>query len=212
MSKELIDAFTSIQEEDVIKIVNRMLEDGTDPMEVLEVCKDAVRIIGDRFEAGEVFIPELIMAGEIMARISAELKPKLKTDGEKMSKGKILFGTVKGDIHDLGKDIVVFMLEVNGFEVLDLGVDVPASTFVEQIRETQAPVLGLSGLLSLAFDSMKETIAAIEESGLRDGVKIMIGGGPVDETVRTYSGADAWGANAMAAVSLASKWIEGKEQ
>jgi len=212
MSKELIDAFTSIQEEDVVKIVNRMLEDGTDPMDVIEVCKNAVRIIGDRFEAGEVFIPELIMAGEIMARISAELKPMLKTDGEKMSKGKILFGTVKGDIHDLGKDIVVFMLEVNGFEVLDLGVDVPASTFVEQIRETQAPVLGLSGLLSLAFDSMKETIAAIEESGLRDGVKIMIGGGPVDETVRTYSGADAWGANPMAAVSLASKWIEGKEQ
>jgi 5-methyltetrahydrofolate--homocysteine methyltransferase len=129
-----------------------------------------------------------------------------------MSKGKILFGTVKGDIHDLGKDIVVFMLEVNGFEVLDLGVDVPASTFVQQIRETQAPVLGLSGLLSLAFDSMKETIAAIEGAGLREDLKIMIGGGPVDETVRTYSGADAWGANAMAAVSLASKWIEGKEQ
>jgi len=212
MSKELIDAFTSIQEEDVVKIVNRMLEDGTDPMEVLEVCKDAVRIIGDRFEAGEVFIPELIMAGEIMARISAELKPRLKMDGEKMSKGKILFGTVKGDIHDLGKDIVVFMLEVNGFEVIDLGVDVPASTFVEKIRETQAAVLGLSGLLSLAFDSMKETVTAIEEAGLRGDVKIMIGGGPVDETVRTYSGADAWGANPIAAVSLASKWIEGKEQ
>jgi 5-methyltetrahydrofolate--homocysteine methyltransferase len=212
MSKELIEAFTSIQEEDVVKIVNRMLEDGTDPMDVIEVCKNAVRIIGDRFEAGEVFIPELIMAGEIMARISAELKPRLKTDSEKTSKGKVLFGTVKGDIHDIGKDIVVFMLEVNGFEVLDLGVDVPASTFVQQIRETQAPVLGLSGLLSLAFDSMKETIAAIEGAGLREDLKIMIGGGPVDETVRTYSGADAWGANAMAAVSLASKWIEGKEQ
>ena len=91
MSKELIDAFTSIQEEDVVKIVNRMLEDGTDPMDVIEVCKNAVRIIGDRFEAGEVFIPELIMAGEIMARISAEVKPLLKTDREKMSKGKIPF-------------------------------------------------------------------------------------------------------------------------
>ncbi len=212
MSKELIDAFTSIQEEDVVKIVTRLLEDGTDPMEVIEVCKDAVRIIGDRFEAGEVFIPELIMAGEMMARISIELKPRLKTDGEKMSKGKILFGTVKGDIHDIGKDIVVFMLKVNGFEVIDLGVDVPVSTFIEQIRETQAPILGLSGLLSLAFDSMKETIAAIEKAGLRGDVQIMIGGGPVDETVRTYSGADAWGANAMTAVTLANKWIEGKVQ
>lgn len=121
----------------------------------------------------------------------------------------MLIGSVEGDIHDIGKDIVAFLLEVNGFEVIDLGVDVPAATFVEQIRETGATVVGLSGLLSLAFDSMKATVQAIERAGLRDGVRIMIGGGPVDEIVCEYSRADAWGAEATAAVSLAQKWIKG---
>jgi 5-methyltetrahydrofolate--homocysteine methyltransferase len=209
MSQELIEAFTSIQEEQAINIANQMLEDGTDPLEVIDVCREAVRIIGDRFETGDAFLPELIMAGEIMSRISSLVIPMLTTEEKGESKGKVLFGTVEGDIHDIGKDIVVFLLEVNGFEVLDLGVDVPASTFVEQIRETQAPVLGLSGLLSLAFDSMKETIAAIEDAGLRGDVKIMIGGGPVDEIVCEFAKADAWGADAIAAVSLTQKWIEG---
>ncbi len=209
MSQELIEAFTSIQEEQAVNIANQMLEDGTDPLEVIDVCREAVRIIGDRFETGDAFLPELIMAGEIMSRISSLVMPKLKTEDERKSRGKVLFGTVEGDIHDIGKDIVVFLLEANGFEVVDLGVDVPPSTFVEKIRESQAPVVGLSGLLSLAFDSMKETIKAIEEAGLRGDVKIMIGGGPVDETICEYSQADAWGADAMSAVSLTQKWIEG---
>lgn len=209
MSQELIEAFTSIQEEKAVNIARAMLESGTDPLEVIEICKESVRIIGDRFEAGEVFIPELIMAGEIMARISSEVKPRLKAEEGGRSRGKVLIGSVEGDIHDIGKDIVAFLLEVNGFEVIDLGVDVPAATFVEQIRETGATVVGLSGLLSLAFDSMKATVQAIERAGLRDGVKIMIGGGPVDEIVCEYSKADAWGAEATAAVSLAQEWIKG---
>jgi len=209
MSQELIEAFTSIQEDEAVKLAKELLEGGTDPLYVIEVCKDAVRIIGDRFEAGQVFLPELIMAGEIMASISSEVKPILQADEESGSRGKILFGTVEGDIHDIGKDIVVFLLEANGFEVIDLGVNVPAATFVEQIRTTEATVVGLSGLLSLAFDSMKATVQAIEEAGLREGVKIMIGGGPVDERVCECAKADAWGDNAMTAVSLAQKWIEG---
>lgn len=212
MSQELIDAFTSIQEERAVKVANELLESGTNPLEVIEVCQKAVRIIGERFESGEVFLPELIMAGEIMSSISSVVMPEIKTEGERQRKGVVLFGTVQGDIHDIGKDIVVFLLETNGFEVIDLGVDVPAVTFVQQLRSTQAPILGLSGLLSLAFDSMKATVQAIEEAGLRENLNIMIGGGPVDETVREYSGADAWGANAMAAVTLARKWLEGEDQ
>jgi 5-methyltetrahydrofolate--homocysteine methyltransferase len=211
MSQELIDAFTSIREELAINIAKEMLERGEEPLEVIEVCQEAVRIIGERFEAGEVFLPELIMAGEIMSSISLVVMPKIKTERERKNKEKVLFGTVQGDIHDIGKDIVVFLLEANGFEVIDLGVDVPTSTFVDQILETKAPILGLSGLLSLAFDSMKDTVQAIEEAGLREKLKIMIGGGPVDDTVREYSGADAWGANAMAAVTLASKWTKGND-
>jgi 5-methyltetrahydrofolate--homocysteine methyltransferase len=212
MSQDLIDAFTSIQEEQAINIANEMLASGTDPLRVIEVCQEAVRIIGERFESGEVFLPELIMAGEIMSSISAVVMPKIKTEGERKSNGVVLFGTVQGDIHDIGKDIVVFLLEANSFEVVDLGVDVPPSTFVDKIREIQAPVVGLSGLLSLAFDSMKETIEAIEGAGLRKDVKIMIGGGPVDETVCKYSGADAWGVNAMSAVTLAGNWTKRNDQ
>jgi 5-methyltetrahydrofolate--homocysteine methyltransferase len=210
--EELIEAITSIREEEAVDLAVELLDSGLDPFEVVKVCKEAVQIVGDRFETGEVFIPELIMAGEIMTRISAEVKPRLKKDDSGPSRGRVLIGTVEGDLHDIGKDIVVFLLDVNGFEVIDLGIDVPPSTFVEKIRETQPSVVGLSGLLSLAFNSMKATVQAIEEAGLRKEVKIMIGGGAVDETIREYAGADAWGENAGTAVTLAQKWIEGEIQ
>jgi methanogenic corrinoid protein MtbC1 len=121
--------------------------------------------------------------------------------------GKVVIGTVEGDIHDIGKNIVTFMLDVNGFEVLDLGVDVPAQKFVEAIRDFQPQVVGLSGFLTLAFEVMKETVEAINTAGLRNEVKIMIGGGQVNEEIRKYAGADAYGKDAMAAVNLAKQWI-----
>jgi 5-methyltetrahydrofolate--homocysteine methyltransferase len=114
---------------------------------------------------------------------------------------------VEGDIHDIGKDIVVFMLDVNGFEVIDLGIDAPVQNFVEAIKESRAPVVGLSGFLTQAFDSMKKTIDAIKDAGLRDQVKIMIGGGQIDDEVRKYIGADAHGLDAMDAVNLTKQWI-----
>ena len=135
------------------------------------------------------------------------MKPRMATGADASRIGKVIIGTVAGDIHDIGKDIVVFMLDVNGFEVLDLGVDVPADRFVETIQETSSPVVGLSGFLTLAFQSMKDTVAAIEQAGLRNDVKIMIGGGPIDEHVRGFTGADAFGRDAMDAVELAKGWI-----
>ena len=121
----------------------------------------------------------------------------------------MLIGTVHGDLHDIGKNIVTFMLDINSFEVKDIGIDVPAEKFIEVIREFKPQVLGLSGFLTLAFESMKETIAAIEAAGLREQMKIMIGGGQVDERVRAYTGADAFGNNAMAAVALCRGWTGG---
>jgi 5-methyltetrahydrofolate--homocysteine methyltransferase len=118
-------------------------------------------------------------------------------------------GTVAGDIHDIGKDIVVFMLDVNGFEVLDLGIDVPAQKFVDAIKETGSKVVGMSGFLTLAFQSMKDTVEAIKKAGLRDRVKIMIGGGQMNDQVRSFSEADAYGKDAMDAVRLAKGWIGG---
>ncbi len=134
------------------------------------------------------------------------VKPKLSKAAEVKRVGKVVMGTVAGDIHDIGKDIVVFMLDVNGFEVYDLGVDVPVQKFVDKIKETGAPVVGLSGFLALAFDSMKETVEAIKAAGLRDKVKVMIGGGQMSEEIKKYTGADAYGRDAMVGVSLAKKW------
>jgi 5-methyltetrahydrofolate--homocysteine methyltransferase len=121
--------------------------------------------------------------------------------------GKVVVGTVAGDIHDIGKNIVTFMLDVNGFDVLDLGVDVSPQKFVEAIQDFQPQIVGLSGFLTLAFDTMKETVDAIQAAGLRDQVKIMVGGGQMDDQVRTHTGADAYGRDAMAAVKLAKDWI-----
>ena len=121
--------------------------------------------------------------------------------------GKVVIGTVQGDIHDIAKDIVVFMLDINGFEVFDLGVDVPPQTFVDKVKVEGATILGLSGFLTLAYDPMKATIEALQAAGLDECVKVMIGGGQVDDYAREYTVADAWGPDAMSAVRLAKDWI-----
>ena len=165
-------------------------------------------IVGKRFEDGEYFLPELVLAGEMLDSIGAIAKPLIKSaPGEEPRKlGKVLIGTVHGDLHDIGKNIVSFMLDINGFDVKDIGIDVPAAKFVSEIESYRPDVVGLSGFLTLAFDSMKETIATIDKAGLRKDIKIMIGGGQIDETVRAYTGADAFGVNAVEAVSLCKGW------
>jgi len=205
MSQQLIEAITEMREEDALKITNEMLNNGASPSDILAACKDAMDVIGTRFECGEAFIPELMLAGEMMTAITGVLKPRMaeEASGEKL--GKIVLGTVQGDIHDIAKDIVGFMLDLNGFEVTDLGVDVPPAKFVETVTATGAKIVGLSGFLTLAFDPMKDTVAALKAAGLGD-VKIMIGGGQIDENIRQYTGADAYGKDAMAAVTIAKRW------
>jgi len=207
MDDELVGALADLREQEALALVQARLDAGDDPLRIFDDARRAMEIVGERFSASEYFIPELVYAGEILKEISAIVKPRLAKDADVSRIGKVIIGTVAGDIHDIGKDIVVFMLDVNGFEVLDLGVDVPAERFVETIKETSSPVVGLSGFLTLAFQSMKDTVAAIEEAGLRNDVKIMIGGGPIDEQVRSFAGADAFGTDAMAAVELAKGWI-----
>lgn len=205
MSQELIQAITDMREEDALKITRQMLEAGAEPIMILEACREAMGIIGHRFESGECFIPELILAGEMLSQISTIVKPKLQQNGGSKKIGKVVLGTVEGDIHDIAKDIVGFMLDVNGFEVTDLGVDVPPAKFVDAVKQTGAKVVGLSGFLTLAFDPMKFTVQALKDAGLAD-VKVMIGGGQIDENIRQYTGADAYGKDAMAAVALAKSW------
>jgi methanogenic corrinoid protein MtbC1 len=206
MAADLANTLADLEEEKAIEIVKKRLDTNEDPMKILDDARKGMETVGKRFASSEYFIPDLIYSGEILKQINELVKPKLLKEGETKRLGKVVFGTVKGDIHDIGKDIVVFMLDVNGFEVYDLGVDVPAEKFVEKIKESGASIVGLSGFLTLAFDSMKNTIAAIKDAGLRDKVKIMIGGGQISEEVKTYTGADAYGKDAMAGVAYAKKW------
>lgn len=206
MTDALVDAIADMRDEEAISLAQRLLDGGTPPLDVLEDCRAAMTIVGRRFEDREYFIPELILAGETLRSISEIVKPRLAGSGPGAKNGRIVLGTVQGDIHDIGKDIVSFMLDVNGFEVFDLGVDVPPETFVEKVRETRPGIVALSGFLTLSFDSMKETVEALEQADLRDGVKVMIGGGTVDDNVREFARADAYGATATDAVNLARRW------
>jgi methanogenic corrinoid protein MtbC1 len=206
MAKDLVKTLADLKEQEVVKIVEDRLNAKEDPLKILEDARKGMEIVGQRFASSEYFIPDLVYSGEILRAVTEMVKPKLTKAAESKKLGKVVFGTVAGDIHDIGKDIVVFMLDVNGFEVYDLGVDVSAQKFVDKIKEAGAPIVGLSGFLTLAFDSMKQTVDAIKAAGLRDKVKIMIGGGQITEEVRKYTGADAYGKDAVAGVSLAKKW------
>ncbi len=212
MSHDLVDAMVNMRETEAMELAQKMLDGGEDPLQVLERCRAALEIVGQRFEAGKYFLPELLMAGEMLKKISQIAKPFLTKECSTKAdvRGKVVIGSVKGDIHDIGKDIVAFMLEINGFEVHDLGVDVPAEKFVDAIKEVQPEIVGMSALLTTAFESMKNTVEAIEDAGLRDQIKIMVGGGTVDEKVKEYTGADAYGADAVAAVNLSRGWVESK--
>ena len=209
-SDNFVNVLADLKEEQALKIVEDMLNAGEDPHKIMEDARRAVEIVGNRFANKEYFISDLIYSGQILKAITDMVKPKLAKAAKVKRLGKVVFGTVAGDIHDIGKDIVIFMLDINGFEVYDLGVDVPAQKFVEMIKETGAPIIGLSGFLELAFDAMKETIEAIKDAGLRDKAKVMIGGGQITEEIKKYTGADAFGKDAMEAVALAKKWIGAK--
>jgi 5-methyltetrahydrofolate--homocysteine methyltransferase len=205
-----IDEIVELNENKVNELVKERIQNNEDPLKIMDDVKEAMKIIGDKFSNKEYFLPDLIMSGEILRQIFEELGPKLKeSQASEDKKGKILLGTVFGDIHDIGKDVVKFMLDANGFDVLDLGVDVPADKFIESLKEYKPDVLALSGFLTLAFDSMKEIIDKLNNAGLRDTVKIMIGGGTVDERIVEYVGADAYGESAVDAVKMAEDWIGG---
>jgi 5-methyltetrahydrofolate--homocysteine methyltransferase len=209
MSGGLKEAVIDLREDDALRIAEEELRGGTDPLAVVTACREAMDVIGQRFADGQAFIPELIMAGEIMQGITARLKPYMKTEATGDKLGTVVMCTVQGDIHDIGKDIVSTMLDIAGFEVVDLGVDAQVATVVDTVRDSGAQVLGLSGLLTVAFDSMKATVAGLEAAGLRSDVKVMLGGAPVTDAVVEFAGADGWGKDAVAAVELARSWVGG---
>jgi trimethylamine corrinoid protein len=207
MAGDLAKLLADLQEDEAIKVAKERLAKGDDPLKILEDSRTGMEMVGKRFSSGEYFIPDLIYSGEILREISDIVKPKLTGKLQTKKMGKFLLATVAGDIHDIGKDIVAFMMDISGFEVIDLGIDVPKDKIVAAIKENKPQIVGLSGFLTLAFDSMKETIDAIKAAGLRKNVKIMIGGGQIDEEVKKYTGADAFRPDAVSAVTLAKEWI-----
>jgi methanogenic corrinoid protein MtbC1 len=208
MENPIAQKLADLEEEAFLNLVQRELEAGVDPMTILEDCREGMVLVGKRFEQNTYFISDLMMAGELFRQATDLLAPKMYLSGD-ASRGKVVVGTVKGDIHDIGKDLVVGMLKAANYDVYDLGVDVPPEKFMDVLRETEAPVLGLSALITTAFESMKDTVDAIKEAGIRSQVKIMIGGGPVNQEVVEYSGADVWGADAQEAVTLCNRFMEG---
>ena len=210
MDQELVTLISELKKTEAIQLTEQRLKSGEDPLKILEDGKKAMQIVGTRFSDGIYFIPDLVYSGKILEEIAEWVKPGLSKKPQTEKQGKIVLGTVAGDLHDIGKNLVTFMLDVNGFTVYDLGIDVQPQMFVDKIREVQPQIVGLSGFLTSVYQAMKDTVDAIAAAGLRDEVKIMIGGGVMDEAVRKFSGADAFGQDAMAAVNLAKDWIGGE--
>jgi len=206
---KLTEAVTAGDGETAVKLTNQALEEKIPAMEILgRGLLPSMEIIGNQFEKGDVFFPELLMAANAMKAAVALLKPELsKTKG--VSVGKYLIGTVSGDAHDIGKNIVIMMLEQNGWEVIDLGTDVPEEKFCKAVREGDYDILGLSSLLTFTMPMLADVINALKAEGLRDRVKIMVGGAPVTAKVAAEVGADAYAKDAVEAVKKAKSLIDG---
>jgi 5-methyltetrahydrofolate--homocysteine methyltransferase len=195
-----------VDEDGALAEVRKALDGGTDPLLLIEALREGMSTVGDRYEAKEYFLPDLILSAEIFNQAVALIEPHLEGAGGP-TKGSVVIGTVQGDVHDIGKNIVATMLRCAGYDVRDLGIDVPPEAFVDTAKETGATLVAMSGLLTLAFDSMKATVDAFADAGTRDSVKIIIGGGPVNETVLGFCGADAYGKNPSEAVALADRFL-----
>ncbi|MDR5708926.1 MAG: cobalamin-dependent protein [Armatimonadota bacterium] len=209
-TQELAEAIAQLREQEAVQAARELLEGGASPTEIFEACRQGVEVIGQQYEKGLCFLPELLLAGEILTQISRMVRERYPTEAEaRPAEAKVVLGTVQGDIHDIGKNMVAFLLEANGFQVVDLGVDVPPETFVESVKREQAKVVGMSCLLTVGHQSMKRTVQALADAGVREGVRIMIGGAATNEQVRSYVGADAWGQNAADAIRLAREWLGG---
>jgi methylmalonyl-CoA mutase cobalamin-binding domain/chain len=202
----LKQAMGELDDETVIGLVQEVMAGGGgDAQLALEACQEGMNIVGDLFQSGEYFVADLIFAGDLMTRAIDVIRPALaKSTVGKI--GRMVFCTVKGDLHDIGKNIVKTMLEAGGFEVMDLGIDVHPETIVQAAKENGIHIVALSGVLTLAIDSMKATVEAFKAAGLRDGVKIIVGGAPVTAEYCEQIGADDWSVNAAKTVQICRDW------
>ena len=203
----LADALAACREDEVLAEVRRRVAGGTPAAEILAECNQGMVELGNRFEEGRCFIPELVFGGMIMKRVTGELAPLLEAGGETESVGKVVIGSVQHDVHDIGKDIVVMMLRGVGFEVIDLGVDVSPTKFVDAVREHRPAVVGMSVLLTTCYKSVAATVQAISQAGLRQGVRLMVGGAAASDLLRRSSGCDYYGKTAVDGMKYACQVV-----
>jgi methanogenic corrinoid protein MtbC1 len=202
----LTAAISDLQEETALTLVHQRLDAGDDPLLIIKDCKQGMRQVGVRYERNEYYLAGLIMAGEIFRQVMELLQPIVEGQVSGQASGHILFGTVQGDIHDLGKNIVNILLSCHNFVVHDLGVDVPPAVFAEQAAHVQPDLVGLSGLLTASYDAMRETITLLRAQGYQG--PIIIGGGQLNQDVCQYVGADYWSTDAVTGVELCQRLVE----
>jgi methylmalonyl-CoA mutase cobalamin-binding domain/chain len=208
--QDLVHLLANLEEEAVLEIVRNRIQAGDDLLQILEECNAGMQIVGKRYEEGEYYIAGLIMSGEIFREVVEMIQPLLAKTTDKESSGRILVGTVSGDIHDIGKNMLGMLLSCYGFTVMDLGVDVPPAEFAAKAVESKPDIVGLSGLITASFEMMKETVMMLREESVRNKLSfpILIGGGMMDEQVCKYVGADYWSRDAMAGVRLCQSLLE----
>jgi methylmalonyl-CoA mutase cobalamin-binding domain/chain len=199
---ELADALRDLDEKKVYALVDEKINQGVSALDIIDECNEGMVAVGELFSEKRYFLSELLFSTEILKTVVNRLAPLLEGTQNKDSIGNVVIGTVKGDIHDIGKNIVSTLLRSAGFEVVDLGVDVSAEKFIEAIKTTGAKVLGMSALLSTTYPEMKNVVNTINEAGLRGHVKIIIGGAPVNEQVRQFTGADYYAEDAVTGINL----------
>ena len=203
---KLKDAMGDLEEDIVVEIIDEVVASGKDAQAAVDACSEGMSIVGDRFEAGEYFVSDLIYAGEIMTDAVQKLSPMLTADAGSGASAKLILATVKDDLHDIGKNIVKAFLEASGFEVVDLGIDVPAQKIVDTAKEQGIKIICLSGVLTLALDSMKAVCDAFTAAGMRDDVKILIGGNPVSAEACAAMKADAWAHSPSDSIKYCKEW------
>lgn len=209
MFSEMIDTISNFDSDRAIELVNIALENQIDPIDILEKGFSlGLRAVGERFGKGEAFLTELVAAANVMEDVTEILVEEMKSSKRKSSSiGLLLIGTVSGDIHSIGKNIVKTLIQANDFDVIDLGEDVPTTTFVEKVRELKPDILGLSALMSTTITVQKEIIDALEKAGIRNNVKIIVGGAAVTEKWSKKIGADGYAENPIDAVTLVKELV-----
>lgn len=200
----LSQALLDLDEEEVLRLIDTKLNNNEDPLSVIDELRIGMEAVGDKYEKGEYFVSELVVAKEFFEKGIELLEPRIIRVGDEKAIGTVVIGTVAGDVHELGKNIVITILKINGFKIYDLGVDVPIDAFVEEVKSLNPDIVGISCLMTTSIKSMKETIARLRKLEGSNRFKIMIGGGVVNEKVREYVSADFWGANAAQAIKISN--------